>query len=234
MKNVKNWLAVGLSVFAINVHAAGADDPLLAKVMIDQLEVRDGDGTDPLVLEADAWIGYDLQKLWLKVDVEKVGGVIEESEFQALYSHAVDPYWDFQIGWKHNNKPKPSSDWLAVGVKGLAPYFIETDASLFFGDNSQIQARVSLEHELMFTQRLVLIPELGMNFYSKDDAEKEIGSGLSDASFGLRLAYEIKREFAPYIGINWTSKYGTTADYARESGEKVSDTQFVVGIKAWF
>lgn len=215
-------------------YAMTEDDPLIGKVLIDQLETRVADGPDPIVLEADAWWGYDLHKLWLKIDAERVGADLEESEFQLLYSRAIDPYWDLQVGWRHNNKPGPTRDWLAVGVKGLAPYWIETDAALFINDAGQVNARLTLEYEMMFSQRLVLIPELSVNLFSQKDDAAETGSGLSDMAFGLRLGYEIKREFAPYIGIHRTQKFGGTADHAREAGEVTSDTQFVLGIRAWF
>ncbi len=73
-----------------------------------------------------------------------------------------------------------------------------------------------------------------MNLYSKDDEAVGIGSGLSDMELGLRLRYEIRREFAPYIGVNWTGKFGQTADFARDEGEDTSDVQIVAGIRAWF
>ena len=57
-----------------------------------------------------------------------------------------------------------------------------------------------------------------------------IGSGLSDMELGLRLRYEIRREFAPYIGVNWTQKIGRTADFAKDEGEETSDVQLVAGI----
>ena len=62
----------------------------------------------------------------------------------------------------------------------------------------------------------------------------ELGSGLSSATFGLRLRYEIRREFAPYVGVQWTQTYGQTADYLRAAGEKTGDTVFVAGIRLWF
>lgn len=234
MKLIKTCVAIAFATTFSGAQAMTKDDPFIGKVIIDQLETRSADGSDPLVLEADAWFGHDLHKLWLKADIEKVGSEVEESEFQVLYSRAVDPYWDFQIGWRHNGKPKPTRNWLALGFEGLAPYWIETDAALFIGENSQVNARFTFEHEMMFTQQLVLIPELNMNLFSKKDDAAEVGSGLSDISFCLRLGYEIKREFAPYIGVNWKKKFGGTADHARDAGEKVSDTQFIMGIRAWF
>lgn len=222
---------VGLSSAAL---AGGEDDPLLYKVMVDKLELRNANGPDALVLEADAWVGYDLNKLWIKTDVERVNGNTEEAELQFLYSRAVAPFWDFQVGWRHDIKPKPTRDYLALGFKGLAPYQFEVDAGLFIGESGQVNARVDAEYEYMLTQKLILSPEVAVNLYSQNDAEVGIGSGLSDMELGLRLRYEIRREIAPYIGVNWTRKFGRTADYAKAEGEGASDVQLVAGIRIWF
>ena len=215
-------------------QAAGNDDPILAKVMINQLEIRSTDGPDPRVLEAQAWIGRDLNKLWLKADVEHVDGKTEEAEVQALYSRAVAPYWDLQVGWRHDIRPKPDRDWLAIGLEGLAPYWFEIDAAAFIGESGQVGARLEAEYEWMFTQRWVLSPEMIIDLHTKNDEATGTGSGLSDLELGLRLRYEIRREFAPYIGVNWTRKFGNTADFARAEGEDTNDVQFVAGVRAWF
>ena len=225
---------MALALLPTSALAASKDDPVLAKVMIDQLEVRSTDGPDPWVLDAQAWIGRDLDKLWFKTEVEKVGNETEEAELQALYSRAIAPYWDFQVGWRHDFKPDPSRDWLAVGVEGLAPYWFEVDAALFIGGNSQVAARIEAEYEWMLTQRWVLSPELEVNIHSEDDESTGVGSGVSDLELGLRLRYEVRREFAPYIGVNWSKLFGNTADFAREEGEDTDDVQFVAGIRAWF
>ncbi|MCW8928815.1 MAG: copper resistance protein B [Gammaproteobacteria bacterium] len=217
------------------VYADGMeDDPVVAKFMIDQFETRMTDGDDPLVLEAQGWIGKDLNKFWYKIDSEWVDGDNEELELQALYSRAISPYWDFQIGWRHDEKPRPTRDWLAVGIEGLAPYWFEVNAALFLGESGQSNFRFEAEYEWMFTQKVVLSPEFEINFHAKNDKETGTGSGLSDTQLGLRLRYEFKREFAPYIGVNWNKKYGNTKDYAKEEGEEDDDVQFVLGIKAWF
>ncbi|MCW9023119.1 MAG: copper resistance protein B, partial [Gammaproteobacteria bacterium] len=184
--------------------------------------------------EVDAWLGKDLNKLWFKSEGEYVDSKTEEAETQLLYSRAIAPFWDFQAGWRHDSKPVPKRDWLAVGFKGLAPYLFEVDATLFLGESDQVGARLQAEYEYMFTQKLVLSPEIEVNFHTKSDELVETGSGLSDMEVGLRLRYEIWREFAPYVGVNWWNKFGKTADYARDEGEKTSDVQFVAGIRAWF
>lgn len=224
-------------VLSTSVIAAGMeDDPIITKVMLDQFETRITDGDDPLVLEAQAWIGKDLNKFVIKADIEQVNSKIEELELQALYSRAISPYWDFQIGIRQdqNPEPKPTKNWAVLGFQGLAPYWFEIDSSLFIGESEQVGLRFTAEYEWMITQKWVLSPEIEFNIHSKDDEVVGIGSGLSDSQLGIRLRYEIRREFAPYFGINWNNKYGKTATYAKNDGEKVSSTQIVAGFRAWF
>ncbi len=224
-----------LFIAPITVFAGGMnDDPLLTKVMINQIEIRNGDGKDPVVWDAQAWIGKDLHKLWIKTEGERVNGDVEESELQLLYSRAIAPFWDLQAGLRREFRPRPTRDWFVLGLKGLAPYFFEVDASLFIGDNGRIAARFNGEYEILFTQRLILTAEGEVNLYGKSDPARGIGSGLSDLELGLRLRYEVRREFAPYIGVNWIRQYGGTASFTRAKGDPVSDTRVVVGIRAWF
>ncbi len=230
-KTIATLMMIGLSTPAL---ASGEDDPLLFKLMIDKLEWRAAEGENPLVWEADAWVGKDLNKLWFKTEGEYRDGETEAAYVEALYSRAVSPYWDLQVGWRHDARPRPNRDWFAVGFKGLAPYWFEVDATLYGGGNQSAFARLEAEYEILLTQRLILSPEIEANIFAREDERRGIGSGLSDTELGLRLRYEIRREFAPYIGINWEKKYGDTGDFAKEEGEGTSDLQFLVGVRAWF
>lgn len=209
------------------------DDPFLSKVMIDRFEVRKGDHGNPVILEADAWFGKSVDKLWLKTDIEAVEGDLEEAQLQVLYNRAISPFWDVQAGIRHDFKPVKRT-WAALGVQGTAPYFIETDATLFLGKSGQTALTLSAEKEVMLTQKTVLIPEVAMTIYGKDDHELGVGSGVADLNLGLRLSHEFRREFAPYIGVNWSKKLGKTADLAKEHGDKTQNTEFLLGIQAWF
>ena len=229
------FLSALLLLGAVNLALAGVeDDPLLGKVMIDQLEVRDADENNLVVLAAQGWLGKDLQKLWFKTDVERVDGETEEAELQALYSQAIAPYWDVQVGMRQDFQPTPSRTWAVIGLQGLAPYFFEIDTALFIGESGRTALRLEAEYELLFTQRLILTPEIEVNIYGQNDADIGIGSGLSDIEAGLRLRYEIRREFAPYIGVNWNKSFGDTADFARSAGEETDDLQWVIGVRVWF
>lgn len=219
---------------ADEAQAAAADDPLLTMVIVDQLEYSDADNGSLLTWDAQGWLGKDLRKLWIKTEGERSGGSTDDGELQFLYSKAVARYWDFQMGVRQDFKPSPSRTWAAIGFQGLAPYFFEIDTALFIGDSGRTALRLEAEYELLFTQRLILTPDIELNFYGKDDPEIGIGSGLSDLEAGLRLRYEIRREFAPYIGVNWTKLFGGTADFAAGAGEDSSELQLVIGLRAWF
>ncbi|HEV7514654.1 MAG TPA: copper resistance protein B [Candidatus Acidoferrum sp.] len=76
-------------------------------------------------------------------------------------------------------------------------------------------------------------PEAELNFYSKDDYSRQIGSGFSDLDAGVRLRYEISRKFAPYMEFAYSGKYGNTARYSRQLGETTCDYRFVFGLRLW-
>lgn len=224
-----------MGLLPLSAQAGMGDDPTLVKVMIDQMEIRNTDGPDPFVIEADAWIGKDLNKAWFKLDGERVDGAWEAAQFEARYSRAIDTYWDLQLGLRHDAKPaNETRDWAVVGIRGLAPYFFDIDSSLYIGESGNIGLDFQAEYEAMITQRLVLSPEIQASFFSKDDKGIDQGSGLASTEIGLRLRYEIRREFAPYIGINWEKRYGQTADMVKAAGGETDAVQFVAGIRIWF
>lgn len=232
---LKQHLLLLMLCASTTAFAAGMeDDPLLAMVKIDKLEVHETEDGNPWALKADAWIGKDLHKFWLKTEGEIHEGETEEAELQLLYSRAITPFWDLQVGARRDFKPEPERDWLAIGVNGLAPYLFEVDTALFIGKEGRSAFRLDAEYEYLITQRLELIPELEANLYGNDDEELGIGKGLSDLTLGLRLGYVIRREFIPYIGYTWSGLYGDTANYTESAGEDTQSRAWVAGFKAWF
>lgn len=238
LKRLSSCVAIaGIVLSSTSQVQAGADDdPLLSKFMFDQLETRNADQDNPFVLSGQFWLGYDLEKLWIKTDFESVGGKTEQAEVQALYSKAIAPYWDIQAGLRKDFAVdlSPSRNWAVIGLQGLAPYYFEVDTALFIGESGDTAFRFEAEYELLFTQKLILTPEIELNVYGQDDVLARTGSGLSDIELGLRLRYEIRRELAPYIGLNWSRKFGKSADFSRLDGLDISETQVVLGLRAWF
>jgi len=206
-----------------------------SKVMLDQFEQAvDQHGNDGQRWDAQAWYGGDFDKLWLKSEGERNQGDTESAELQALYSHAISPFFDLQVGARHDFQPQPTRDWVVLGMQGLAPYFFETEATLFIGNEGRSALRLKAQYDLLITQQLILAPEIETNFFGKNDSATGSGSGLSNLEFGLRLRYEFAHEFAPYIGAVWTHQFGETADLTRADGGDIQSVQWVAGLKLWY
>ena len=205
-------------------------------VLIERLEARiatDG-GEDGYVWDAQGWYGGDINRFVLKTEGEGTfGGALEDAEIQALYSRAIGPFFDLQAGVRFDPEPD-SRTHIVVGVQGLAPYMFHVDGALFLSDRGDLTARVEAEYDQKITQRLILQPRIEAEFSAQDIPEREIGAGISKVEPGLRLRYEIVREFAPYIGIEYEAKLGETADIARANGEDPDGLKAVIGLRAWF
>lgn len=179
------------------------DSAIHSFFLIDQLEWQDADDGSALSWDASGWIGGDIDRLWLRSEGERLNGKTEEAELQALWGHAVSPWWDLVAGVRQDFKPGDPQTWAAFGVQGMALYNFEAEATAFIGEGGQSAARLEGDYDILLTNRLILQPTAEANFYGKNDPARGVGSGLSDTELGLRLRYEIRREFAPYIGVTW-------------------------------
>lgn len=208
--------------------------PPLGMLLIDRLErSRSTNGDDATSWEAEAWWGNGIDRLWLKTEGERDSEGAQDGRVDVLWSHAWTSFWDWQLGVRQDVGQGPNRQWAAFGVQGLAPYWFETQATFYVGEQGRTAARFEASYDLRFTQRLILAPKLELNFYGKDDPQRGISSGLSDVEAGLRLRYEFSRKLAPYIGVNWTRRFGT-----QEAGSEVSrparETMWLAGVRLWF
>ena len=210
------------------------DSAPLGMLLVDQLEAFHGHDGNGQSWELQGWYGGDPNKLWLRSEGERSGGRLEDGDVEALWSHAVAPYWDSTLGVRHDIGEGPSRDWLAAGVQGLAPYWFDVEATFYLGTSGRSAARVRASYDVLFTQRLILQPEWEANLYGRRDPARGLGRGLTDVQLGLRLRYEVRREFAPYVGVQFVRRLGNTADLARAAGRPVFDRQFVAGLRFWF
>ncbi len=216
-------------------HPHMGDDEIMSGVWFNRLErVQANNDTYANAYELRGWVGKDYDKLVLKAEGDVDEGKLHEARTELFWSHANSAFWDMQLGMRNDSGVAPAQNWLAAGVQGLAPYWFEIDATAYVADQGRTAFRLSAEYELLFTQKLILQPRFEANFYGKADVERETGAGLSNALAGLRLRYEFSRQFAPYIGIDWLSKFGETADMATVAGASVHDTNVVAGLRMWF
>lgn len=210
------------------------DSALNSLFVINQLEWQGAGDGHAVSWDAKGWVGGDIDRLWLRSEGERAKGNTEKAEVQALWGHAISPWWDVVAGMRQDFKPGDSQSWAALGLQGMALYNFEAEATLFVGEGGQTAARLEGDYDILLSNRLVLQPTAEANVYGKNDPQRRIGSGLADTEVGVRLRYEIRREFAPYVGVTWNRTYGQTAEYARDEGEDRNEVRWVLGVRLWF
>lgn len=208
---------------------------LASKFMLNLGEYQIRNGKDGYRWDAEGWFGGDIHRAVLKTEGEGTSGSrLENAEVQILYSRAVAPYLDLQAGVRQDFDPTPRRTYGTLGFEWLAPYWFQVDGAAFLSTHGELLGRLGGSYDLLLTQRWVLQPRIELNFSARNIPERDIGNGLSNAEMGLRLRYEIRRDFAPYVGITFEQKVGRTADYARLRGEDTSQFGVVMGIRSWF
>lgn len=216
------------------------DSPINTFALFDKAEFRTGEASDAAVFDAQGWIGGDYQRFWWKVEGEQEtrGAKAGEVEVQALYSRLFNPFWDFQTGLRidrnYSGRTRDTTGYFVVGIEGLAPYWFEVEPALFVSEKGKVSARFTATYDQLLTQRWVIQPRIDLNAALQDDAKRDIAAGFNDAEFGLRLRYDINRQFSPYVGVTWRRALGKTADLVRRSGEDISTTSVVFGLRTWF
>jgi copper resistance protein B len=214
---------------------AAMDDQVFAHVLFNQLEGRTDGSDTALRWDGEGWMGTDMNRLWLKSEGFVDNGTVSDGDLEALYDRPLPRlrYFDGQVGVREDLDSGPWRTWGALGIEGLAPHFFEFEPTFYFRDGGHVAGRITASYDLRLTQRLVAQPELEVNFYSKRDPQRRLGTGLSDLDTGLRVRYEISRKFAPYIGFAYTRKFGDTATLSRQIGESSAEPRFVFGFRVW-
>ena len=205
----------------------------LFQALVNVAEYQFRKGRDGFEWDAEGWYGGDIHRLWVKSEGEgEFGRSLEKAEVQALYSRAFDPYFNWQVGLRYDFKP--SRVYAAVGIEGLAPSFFDVEGAIFLSNKGELMARAEGNYDQRITQRLILQPRAEVSFAAQNSRELGVGAGLSDAEIGLRLRYDIRREFAPYVGVQYRRAFGRTRDYLRDEGEDAGSWSLLSGIRMWF
>lgn len=208
---------------------------LYSKTIVNLAEFQVRNGENGYRWDGEFWYGGDINRFVAKSEGD--GGVnsgLGTGEVQALYSRAIDPYFDLQTGIRQDIKPTPLRTYGTVGFEGLAPYWFETNGALFLSNRGELLGRLEGLYDLNLTQRLILQPRTEINLSAQNIRQTGVGAGISNVELGLRLRYEITREFAPYIGVSYDGDIGKTADYANQRGDEPHRTSFVIGIHSFF
>lgn len=214
------------------------DTEIYVFAMLDEAEFSPGLAGNPFRFDGEGWIGGDYDRLWIKAEGEAADGGGGGVELQLLYGRLVAPFFDAQAGVRVDrawgSEGARTRGLLVVGLQGLAPYWFEVEPALFVSLDGDLSARLTARYELLFTQRLILEPDLEVDAALQEVPEFGVGSGFNSLELGARLRYEFIREIAPYVGAAWVRRFGETADFARASGVPPGESTLVVGLRAWY
>jgi len=237
---------IAICIFSSDAHAQSSssptgwqppvmDNPIIGHILFDQLEGRTNGPDNEFRWDSQGWIGTDMNKLWFKSEGFVEHGRMTDGDQEALYDRPIPHlrYFDLQAGVRYDLDSDPGRTWGAIGVEGLAPMFFEF-APTFYFNNRGVAGRIEGSYDILLTNRLIAQPQFELNFYSRSDPSRGVGSGLSELDTGLRIRYELSRKFAPYIGFAYTGQYGAAAGFARREGGIQNDPRFVFGIRLWY
>lgn len=227
------WGADAMRASRAELQQMHGDYPLLW-FQADRLEAQLGAGADTYLWDLQGYYGGTTRRVWFKSEGEVTAGdPVRDAEFQLLYARAIAPFFDLQAGIRQD-VAGPATTHAVLGIQGLAPYMFELDAALFLSHRGDVTARIEAELDQRITQRLIVQPRAEINLAAQDVPQLGIGAGLDNVQIGVRLRYEIIREFAPYIGVEQSWRVGRGADFARAVGDRPSRTSFIMGVRLWF
>jgi len=209
------------------------DEDNLSSLLVDRLESATSHGSTAMTYDWQAWFGDTYDRALIRAEGNIDGGSFKDARNELLWAHAITAYWDTQLGVRYDSGRGTDRGWLAFGVQGTAPYWIYVEATAYVNEQGRTSFRLETEYDLLLTQKLILQPRIEFNIYSQSDDTRNVSSGLSDFTGGVRLRYEIWRELAPYVGVDWAGKFGSAADNLRANGENPEGILFVAGVRFW-
>lgn len=210
------------------------DNAIHGLLRVDRLEAWDGGEMRGQAWDIEGWLGTDLDRLWLRSEGVRADDATRGAEVGLLYGHSFSRWWDAVAGIRHEFEPGPSRSWVAIGLQGLAPYWIETQLTGYVGEGGRTAAGFDAHVDMFFTGRLILQWQFDAEAHGRNDTSRGIGRGLSRIEVGARLRYEITRRFAPYAGVHWERTLGRTADLHRAAGDDDAEARIVIGLRTWF
>ncbi|MDO8938710.1 MAG: copper resistance protein B [Methylicorpusculum sp.] len=223
------YFIIGVLTAVLGISTAMAEEEamLINHFKAERLEYESNGKLQLFKWDIQHRVGNDEHKLWIKTEGDYSGdqGIFGRADLQVLYSRNISTFWDFQIGARRAFEPERTFD-AVIGFQGLAPFFIEVDSAMFINEKGNVLGRLSLAKDFLLTQRLILQPRMGVNIAADDIKNRGVQSGITEFETGVRLRYEIVREFAPYLGF----------DYVEEESllEHQHSLRFVLGLRGWY
>ena len=200
--------------------------------------LRNDNGQGALKSKLETRIGTDENKIFIKVHADKAESQQAEYDAKLLYSRNVADFWDVQAGLRYRNDPNREVDQdqvdAVLGLHGMAPYFFETDAYVYIGQDRQVSFNLETERDLLLTQKLIIQPYLDINMVLSDDSNYAKKTGLNSVQVGLETRYEINKKVMPFMDVAYGYNKGVQETAWQKSSSSENEWFYGAGIRSKF
>ena len=202
--------------------------------LLDRFEYAAQRGRDGYAWDFSALLGGDRHRLWLGTNGEgEAWASPHYVELNALYSLALGGDWDANAGLRYDAQSGEDRAYAALGAQ-----YDDGKAWLggwaYLSHKGDLSARLAGYYNQKLAGPLIVQPSAELDYYGEDMPELGLGRGFGYAEAGLRLRYEIKEAFAPYVGLSWSRDLGRTARMTRADGEDPETKSLVMGLRSSF
>jgi len=199
--------------------------------------IVDKDGKGSLGSSFETLIGTDENRMFVEANLNKAESNDPNYDVSALYSRNVAPFWDVQAGVRYsedkNNRNSNRIDGV-IGLLGLAPYFFETKAYLYGGENNFWGASFEFDRDLLLTQKLITQPYIAADIVLNDNSDFAAKSGLSELKTGIKTRYEINKRIRPFVDVAYQYEKGQKLTTFREATDSEKGWLYGAGIELVF
>ena len=199
--------------------------------------IVDKDGKGSLGSSFETLIGTDENRVFVEANLNKAESNDPNYDVSALYSRNVAPFWDVQAGVRYsedkNNRNSNRIDGV-IGLLGLAPYFFETKAYLYGGENNFWGASFEFDRDLLLTQKLITQPYIAADIVLNDNSDFAAKSGLSELKTGIKTRYEINKRIRPFVDVAYQYEKGQKLTTFQEATDSEKGWKYGAGIELVF
>lgn len=199
--------------------------------------IVDKDGKGSLGSSFETLIGTDENRMFVEANLNKAESNDPNYDVSALYSRNVAPFWDVQAGVRYsedkNNRNSNRIDGV-IGLLGLAPYFFETKAYLYGGENNFWGASFEFDRDLLLTQKLITQPYIAADIVLNDNSDFAAKSGLSELKTGIKTRYEINKRIRPFVDVAYQYEKGQKLTTFQEATDSEKGWLYGAGIELVF
>lgn len=199
--------------------------------------IVDKDGKGSLGSSFETLIGTDENRMFVEANLNKAESNDPNYDVSALYSRNVAPFWDVQAGVRYsedkNNRNSNRIDGV-IGLLGLAPYFFETKAYLYGGENNFWGASFEFDRDLLLTQKLITQPYIAADIVLNDNSDFAAKSGLSELKTGIKTRYEINKRIRPFVDVAYQYEKGLKETRFQQATDSEKGWLYGAGIEFVF